>query len=656
MPIIALLTPLEAQKIAAGEVVERPATIVKELLENSLDAGATSITLTLDRGGKERIVIQDNGSGMDEIDAQLCFARHATSKITSVDELMSLETFGFRGEALASISAIGHVTLETRTEQSSLGISVTAHGLTVSAPTPLATPVGTKITVEELFESVPARKKFLKLDETEYNQCEQIYTAYALTQLHCAFTLYKDGTKVSTLPAGQTLQERIGALWGHQLARDMYRLTQGEESLDRHDSLANEPLRPSRKRPIISVSGYITTPSVWRYNRQQLLFFVNGRFVKNSELGRAVIAGYKHSLASGKYPAGVLMITVSSTELDVNIHPRKDEVRFSHPRIVTDAITAAVLQTLECATTAQLQPRITTGYPQAQQPPAPIIALEHSPHQSAENRSTLAGSLATGERALHKTSVQHAATDAERANLENSLTAEKNSPFAAFMGLTSANLTRPEAHASPIQHVLFETPATAKHQSKTHVIGQLLKTYILIENEDGLAIIDQHAAHERILYHRYTGMFSEKVSTQLLFPPILSLSASAVTRILAHRELLAVQGITCEQGGPAQLIVTGTPPALHAEDLRELFSEIDELLSTHEGTAETELRIILNEHVHSHTACKKAVKAGDSLTRSEMEQLVADLLETPDRFMCIHGRPTTWSVTQHELEKKFRRK
>jgi len=594
---IHLLDPLQSQQIAAGEVVERPANIVKELIENSIDAGATVINITIKKAGKHLISISDNGCGMNEEDATLCFARHATSKLTAVDQLTSLNTFGFRGEALASVAAVAHVTLTTKTaDQPFLGTTITyAHGI-YTGTTATACPVGTTITITNLFDTLPVRKTFLKQDETEWHAIQSIIHGMALTHLNISFSVIKDNTPVITAPAVTTLKDRITQLWNHTLSAQL-------TTIDHTARGAH-------------ITGLISQPPYARYGKDLIMFWVNNRLVKNNDITRAITKGYLQSLPVGKYPAAFLAITVDKNTVDVNIHPRKEEVRFTHPGIIATVIQEAITNGLEHSLNNQLQSTPLT---------APTITAPsvYSPHEP-----------------LHRF-VQPLQPTWQPEPL----------PFTAP--------PQQQYEQAPINQPA-DLPAIAQRttaeQSFT-IIGQLFNTYILIQTDDQLIMIDQHAAHERILYHQYTARFTAKEGTQLLFPETITLATPAALEAITQvTDFFTDQGILFSQTGPHHLMITAAPPQLQKEGLASIIHEAADFVMTHQELDATAFRQKLNEHVHSHLACKMAVKAGDALENSTMRTLVSQLLTTPNRFMCVHGRPTMWPISKIECEKRFKRR
>lgn len=639
---IHLLSPQQAQQIAAGEVVERPANIVKELLENSLDAGATAITIAIEKAGKQLISITDNGCGMNPQDAELCFSRHATSKLHSVDDLMNLSTFGFRGEALASIAAVSHLTLTTKErdgsrvepgmtssgpempqsspsrgygEQSStdkLGTRVVfEHGAHAKTEQVACTP-GTTIEIRDLFATVPVRKSFLKQDETEWNQIMAAITGLALTHIDRTIKVTKDSATVLNAPRVTNLKDRITQLWGHNMAQQL------------------TPIAGALSGPV-TVTGFASTPPYARYGRQQLIFFVNNRLVKNGDIAKAVLKGYKHALPPGKYPAVCMMIEIDQEQVDVNIHPRKEEVRFTKPGVVARSVQEAITRTLEAAIEGRL---------------APTAALPFTPNAPTNNElpsdwiPAFAGK--TNSAAATSPSPHQPAPTSPRLGAEDSAGA-KAAPPGPDPGPTSVQPAHTQAKVLP-------------NTKQIKICGQLFTTYILIEQDNELVMVDQHAAHERILYHQFTSNFENKQGTQLLFPETITLTAAAVADVLAHQKFFASQGIALHQAGPTQIAVTSSPPKLQNESLSELVRDAADFIATHKKLDTEQFSRQLNEHVHSHMACKAAVKAGDTLDEEMMKTLVEQLMRTPNKFMCVHGRPTMWAVSKAEIEKRFRRR
>jgi len=601
MQKIKQLPPHEAQKIAAGEVVERPANLLKELIENSLDAGATAITLYIEQAGKKLIRMIDNGSGMSPEDAKICFHRHATSKISSVDELTSINSFGFRGEALASISAIAKVTLVTRQTESETGIKLEIEKNQITNEEAVGANTGTDIAVRDIFYNVPARKKFLKKDETEWRQISQLFNAFCLAHPKVHFKIFHENRLINNCPPVQTTAEQASQLWDRMVK-------------DHLISLPNNSASP------ISVTGVITNHHFSRYDRNLIYLFVNNRWVKNFELSRALMKGYMNVLQPGKFPAAALFITIPAETVDINIHPRKEEVSLLHPIRVSRAIQETIKKALEDHLSAQIKKPVafTNSGQYAETPPsadARIVLWRDTPHDTIPRRSF----------------------------------SEDGFPL-------PEQFTISKADSSPtIEHAHQQPLATEKAFTGT-IIGQVHKTYILIDKDDGLYMIDQHAAHERILYELFSKQFEEVVRIALAFPQTVEFPETDLDLLAPYLEILIQSGITIERFGPTQIIIKATPVHCKRVNLKELIGQMIGWIHQ-EGNAQPELiKKGLNERLHAQMACKAAIKAGDDLTHEQMKQLLDDLEKTPNRFSCPHGRPTGWMLSWYDVEKKFKRK
>lgn len=591
------LPPHEAQRIAAGQVVERPANIVKELLENSIDAGASRIELFVEGGGQQLIRIVDNGCGMSPDDAQLCFARHATSKLSTINQLPGITTFGFRGEALASIAAVSKVTLVTKQHNQELGTQVT-----ITDGTPITTDItaktGTDISVRDLFYNVPARKKFLKKEATEWRAIQQLFNAVALSFLDKHFVLHHDGRQVTNCPPVSTVKDRVAQLCTAQVTHATIELIE-----QNHNG--------------ITITGAISNHQYFRYDRNQLYFFVNNRWVKNQELSRALLKGYLNVLPQGRFPTGSIFITVDPQQVDVNTHPRKEEVQFLHPRRVTTLLTAAVKTTLEGHVSNQLERTIT-------------FAPSHT--TTLPNDTPFGGSSSSYIMPPKPT--------------------RPTQPI-----LNSLQTATPMHYAqSPAMHqeIPIQQARTTQSQQFT-VIGQLRNTYILLEHEDGLFVVDQHAAHERVLYEKFKKRFGEIATIELLFPQLIELSLEDMALITPHLELLTKHGVAIEPFGATQLRITATPVHAKHTAFNELIQEMLGWLKEMREFFDDELHNQLHEKLHAQMACKAAIKAGDVLPPEKMHALLKDLYQCDNRFICAHGRPTGWLLHTYEIEKKFKR-
>ncbi len=591
MSKIRLLPQSEALKIAAGEVIERPAHVVKELLENALDAQATAISLYINDIGKTLIRIVDNGVGMSIDDARMCFLSHATSKIQTIHDLESIATFGFRGEALASIAAISRVTLMTRQRETpvdAMGHMIEYSECSVLQEAAVACPTGTDILVRDLFFNTPVRKKFLKSDETEWNAIQWLFHAFCMSNVGVHFKLYRDGKLVLNAPPVASAKDRAAQLWDYDASQALLPLLEDVQL----------PFR---------ISGFISNHNMWRYGRQFMHFFVNKRWVKNSELSKGLLKGYLNVLPPERFPIAMIFIDIDASSIDVNVHPKKEEVKFVRPGVVQAALSNLVKKTLEQNLSQTISPMPQKTF---------ITQPQWQSYQVQAPRE-----------------------------IDQSVSALFDfDPFPS----------QPEAFQAPRveqQPLLEPTPI---HEAFA-IMGQLFKTYILFEKDNELVMIDQHAAHERVLYEKYQTKFLDQQGTTLLFPETIRLSKQQVHDVMQQRDFFERQGIDLDGLGDESLVIRSAPPQLRGTSLQEFINDAARFINEHEGMDKTLFGQKLNEHLHAQMACKSAVKAGDVLTLAQMHQLIRDLQQTPNRFICVHGRPTTWSMPRSELEKKFKR-
>lgn len=587
----------EAHKIAAGEVVERPANVVKELLENALDAGATSITVYIEQGGKKLIRIVDNGCGMSRADAHMSIMHHATSKITTVDELQTLETFGFRGEALSSIASVSSMTLITKEEDTPEAYKLTIEHGTIIETGVTAAPTGTDICIKDLFSNVPARKKFLKSDDTERRAIVQLFQALCLDYPKINFKLYHNDTIVHNCPAVATMHQRIPQLFDAPMHTHMHAASTTDESLG------------------LTIDAVFSDQQYTRYDRSSLYFFVNKRWVKNYKLSQALIKGYMGILPPNKYPAAVIALTLNTRDVDINIHPRKEEVQFLHPRALENALTSFIKKQLEMRLSSAIAPL----KPDPVYTPTPVQPL-----------------------------------------------------FTPKPFTQAAPLTQPSIRPLPVftpsstKDVKPALVQEAEHQTKIHikvpeqvpastVLGQLHATYIIIETEEGLALVDQHAAHERILYEQFLYRFNEVATVQLLFPQVITLKEDDLALLEEYLYIFTEQGILLEQAHAQQLMVTSVPVPYKDQSIEDLVHQVISWIKEFSTLEKQQFIKKITEKLRAQMACKAAVKAGDILTHEKMQNLISTLVKTENRFTCPHGRPTHWNISLHEIQKVFKR-
>jgi DNA mismatch repair protein MutL len=618
MAKIHLLPQHEALKIAAGEVIERPAHAVKELLENAIDAQSTVITLYIEKAGKQLIRIVDNGCGMSAEDAHVCFLPHATSKLTTIEDLETIATFGFRGEALASIAAISSVTLFTKEHNKApdeLGIKIDYAQSMLKNVEPVACAQGTDIAIRDLFSNTPVRKKFLKQDETEWNAIQTTVYAYALSYPHLAIKLYHDNKLILNAPAVQSVRSRAMQLWDPSLGQQLVPL------------LDDAALTGEIESPSFKITGFISGHQFWRYNRSHIHFFVNNRWVRNNDLSKALLRGYLNVLPPDRFPAAFIFISIQSHHIDVNIHPKKEEIKFSRPGVVQGALALLVKKTLEDATSKTLGMHL-----------API-ALQASPAND---------SISTSEN-ISQTPTAPSIDALFEFDLPPGLLGQQKSLRPTYTYAAPQVSVVPPTHT---QTTTLPPAALAKHH---HIIGQLFKTYILVEQDDALVMIDQHAAHERILYEKLQKQFEPGQGTTLIFPEVVALGPDGVQKILEQAAFFEKQGIAIEAMGTHEIVVRSVPPTLKGPSLTELLHEAIKFIDEHQKIDRSLFGLKFNEYVHGQMACKSAVKAGDALTIQQMQQLLNDLHVCENRFICVHGRPTLWTLKQDQLEKHFQR-
>ncbi|MEX0848779.1 MAG: DNA mismatch repair endonuclease MutL [Candidatus Dependentiae bacterium] len=606
----------EAQKIAAGEVVERPSNLLKELLENAIDAQSSKIAIHIKDGGKELIRVVDNGYGMSPEDAILCFEQHATSKITHVDQLQEIVTFGFRGEALASIAAVGKTTLITKEKTAEHGTKIHIEQNSIIQKENVSAINGTDISVKDIFHTLPARQKFLKKRETEWRQIQQLFFAVALAHLHIDFKLYAEDKLIYNCTGTDTIAQRWQQLFDHHTAQQMITAT--------HEAFG------------VSMKGLISDHQLQRYDRNSIYLFVNNRWIKDSKLTRAFIKGYQNVLPPARYPTGCLFITIDPQEVDINIHPRKEEVQFLHPRRVEREIQICITQALEQQLSAQLNKtvHIKQNVPFESQPhtqPTPTFSSSSNTHFSPFNFDEY----------LNKPAF--APTDT---TLNSTIsTPEIN------------NVEQLNDHSDPHQAITEEKnsvlPESAKQQYE--LIGQYKKTYLLLEQENGLFLLDQHAAHERILYEQFVAQHNNVTKVQLLFPQVLTLPKEDISIIEKHITLFSRYGIELEPFGEDTVKIQATPVHLKNVALDDIIKQTVGWINEYKELASEQFEKEMQKKLYADMACKAAVKAGDTLSREQMQQLLVDLEKTENRFLCPHGRPTSFLFHHDEIKKKFKR-
>lgn len=603
-----------ASQVAAGEVVERPASVVKELIENSIDAGSRKIDIVIRRGGISLVRVIDNGSGMDRDDALLSLERHATSKIWSATDLQAVATLGFRGEALPSIASVSRFRLTTREAGAIAGTEIVVNGGKIYIVHDGGEAPGTQVEVRSLFYNLPARRKFLRSENTESRNIEHQIHLQAIGHPQIGFSLLRDDRMLFQLPAAATLGERIRDLYGIELLQRLVEVN-GAASAN------------------IQISGFIGQAGLSRQTRAQQLVFVNGRAIESGLLTAAIREGYHTALMKGQFPVTFLFLEIDPASVDVNVHPAKREVRFRDPTAVREAIVRSIQQTLEHGR-QEWQERFR----------APAIAPESVPEKAIPNLQLRAQVAAPKE--SHR----------ELPHL--------GSAAAGFVDPGHAQVPDVVRQASrlPAEHVDVGNAASTLQRSQQRdaqqqfqIIGVLSKLYVLMENADGLVLVDQHAAHERILFEELRERMEEQgVPTQkLLLPQTFDVPPRDADWIERNISILQKMGIGIESFGPGTFKIDSVPAFLSISEPAQFMRKvIDDLKSV--GNSTSPMR--LGEEMIAKTVCRHAVKANDPLRYPEIEKLIRDLLECDLPYCCPHGRPTMIQISLAELEKKFGRK
>jgi len=605
MSRIRLLPDTVASQVAAGEVVERPASVVKELIENGIDAGARKIEILTRRGGISLVRVIDDGSGMDRDDALLSLERHATSKIRSAADLETIATLGFRGEALPSIASVSRFRLTTRELNAIAGTEIIVNGGKIDIVRDGGEAPGTQVEVRSLFYNLPARRKFLRSENTESRNIEHQIHLQAIGHPRIAFSLLRDDRLVFQLPETATLSDRI---------RDLY----GSELLER---LIQVDGNASAK---VQISGLIGQAGLSRQTRAQQLIFVNGRAIESSLITAAIREGYHTALMKGQYPVTFLFLDLDPGAVDVNVHPTKREVRFRDVTGVREAIVHCLWQTLE-RSRAEWQEKFRAP---AALPPS----------------VTKVPALAMVERQL-SAAVSPESVPAPYRPVE----------FAPRPDLVPDNRKEPVAGVADPGHGRQAVRSTHAAPQQFQIIGVLNRLYVLMENADGLVLVDQHAAHERILFEELQRRMEEQgvPAQKLLLPQTFDLPPRDSDWIERNMSILQKMGIGIESFGPNSFKIESLPSFLNVSDPTQFMRKvIDDLKSVTNNSS----AMRLGEEMIAKTVCRHAVKANDPLRYLEVEKLIRDLLECDLPYCCPHGRPTMIQISLAELEKKFGRK
>ena len=707
---VQLLDTNTANQIAAGEVVEKPASVVKELVENALDAGATKVEVTIYAGGTEYIRVVDNGIGMNEENARLAVLRHATSKIRSADDLLTLHTLGFRGEALPSIASVSKFTLLTRPAADEFATSIYIDGGESMEVSSAGGSAGTTVIVEQLFFNVPARRKFLKTVSTEGRYISELLTKLALSRPDVRFKLVSNDKEVLSTPGDGDLASTIRALYGKNVASELLNV----ELLD----------------PKITIQGFIGKPTLLKGTRQWQTIFVNGRSISNKMIAKAIDHAYQSQIPKSGFPFAVLNVIVDTASIDVNVHPQKSEIKFSDDSTVykamykalTDALTRPMsahkaqisllpdseLNAYVKERQAKLEQKLTTeqtvgsssqvstnkdfvsgtpDYRQIFKTPMGEIFRTPEPEEavaavqtSVDNVETVKASAPAESEAV--TAVQREAlsenikADGEKADAEELLTLQEApkmaedapvveqqtmwKPFEDFdngkretvMAVHEArNEFAQEQTSAGVERETIAFTDTDNAMATIWPIGQVDKTFIIAQSEDTLYLIDQHAAHERILYDKLVAARDNIPAQQLLMPLYIDMDADDMALVLQHKDEFMNLGVEADAAGEEMLRISSLPADIKAEDAEDFIKEISKMLRELRSVSASDLR---QELLHM-TACKAAIKAGQLLNMRQMRQLIVDLCNTTHPFTCPHGRPCMIEIDSDKLYKMFKR-
>ena len=580
---IKILDKGTSSRIAAGEVVERPSSIVKELVENALDAGADYIEIELEEGGKKSIKIIDNGEGICKDDIALAFERHATSKIDDIEDLFSVHSFGFRGEALPSIASISRIEMLSKRRDALHGSRISVEGGEIREITEAGSPSGTSIHVKDIFYTTPVRRKFLKKDSTEQSHCLDCITRLALCNYNCRIKVSSNNRIILNIPQAKDMRERISFTLGKDFA--------------------GNALSVDNCREGYSIKGLISSPHVTKFNTREMLYYINWRYVRDSFLNHAVMTAYRGVIEARKYPSVVLYVNVPTEDVDVNVHPTKSEVRFKNPREVYSLLVDSVTDALAKA--------------------GPVAGKDYfiAPSISGENKKNYAGRI---EAAIKRYTISH---DKNRGTIGDTLQ-------------------------------LFERDDRREERisfSSLRYLGQVNNTYLIFSKHEGMVIIDQHAAHERVLYERLKRLppHSHDQMQKLLLPEIIELQPGNYSVLIENIPVLKSAGIEAEPYGENTIIIKSVPVALSDVDLGALIADLTEEFSQTGRTGNLEA---IKEKIYALMACKGAIKARSRVTEEEARQLCQDLDSIPFAATCPHGRPLFVAFDTGDMERMFKRR
>jgi DNA mismatch repair protein MutL len=671
MSRIRILPETVANKIAAGEVIERPASVVKELLENALDAGARSVRIETESGGKRLIRVIDDGCGMNHDDALLAFERHATSKLRTADDLLSIATLGFRGEALPSIAAISRLLLETRDADEGEGTRIEFAGGKLLGVKPAGVPVGTSISVADIFYAVPARRKFLKSETTELGHIASLVTHYALAHPDRHFLLKTQSQEILNCSPVEKLADRVYQIFGRQALDELTEIPPTEAAV--RSAISEPPLEPEERPATLRVSGFTSRPEVQRSNRNGIYIFVNRRLVRDRLLLHAISEAYRNIVPPGVFPVVLLFLDMPYEEVDVNVHPAKIEVRFRHPQFVHDFTRDALRQALSVA-------RPIPGFPAARAATAAGGAATLSAATNGGSTAFAAGAAAIDPaylssanpgvipsvppgppRAMIPRSFGDVASAAEGFELSGA----PNRPISQRLqfdptGASDFSLGPQESGAPAVAAAgigVAETPGalpSVEDIADLKPLGQVNSSFIVAVNGEGLWIIDQHVAHERVLFeqHLRARRNGELGGQRLLVPLIVELNPRQLAIFEQIGEELRANGFEAELMGARSVAIQAAPAGINSGDAEKLLYEILDGIARENQAISIDS---LQAKIAASTSCHAAIKVNTPLDPAKMEWLLGELAKTEYPMSCPHGRPVVLRYSVREIERAFKR-
>ena len=652
MAEIKILSEDTIDKIAAGEVVERPMSVVKELVENAMDAGSTAVTVEIKKGGIDLIRVTDNGQGIDSEEIRLAFARHATSKIRSAEDLTNLSSMGFRGEALSSIAAVAQVEVVTKTKASLTGVRYTIEGAIEKDFEEVGAPDGTTFLVKNLFFNTPVRRKFLKQPQTEGSYVAELLERLAMSRPDISFKFVQNGQVKFHTPGNGDLKEVIYRIYGREIANHLVSIEINEERL--------------------SLKGFLGKPEINRSNRNFEHYFINSRYVKSKVLAKAIEDGYKQYVMQHKFPFVVLHFSMPAEEVDVNVHPTKMEVRFSDEQYVYKTVTQSIISTFR---SKELIVNATFGKDtkESKKETMPVYdkAKVPEPYMAQEKVTPVTNNLGLPVTEPVKKAVPFVVDFGVEKEVQPIIKLSEQATVVKEPALEETykvkepvktevqvpEITKPLENIQIVkatQETLFEEQFLSEKAKETYeILGQIFGTYWIVSYADRMYLIDQHAAHEKVKYERLVKAIAEKqVLTQSIMPPvILQTSAKEEQVILEHMNAFLQMGFEIEEFGDHAFCLRAVPVDLYGCSYQELFRELmDEMM---DGPLTGAPEVVMNKL--ASMACKAAVKGNMKISHTEAVELIDELLTLENPYHCPHGRPTIISMTKQEIEKKFKR-